>query len=132
MSLPDRDVLLCRGCCCGDVEKHPRTDHDGQRDALLDLDRTDGAQRADGVRVRVVDCLDQCDRSNVVLVRDFTGGRRPQDTWLGGVLNPTTTDRLVDWVRVGGTMPRELEPHRFGQDTRGQVGRGRAKKGGRS
>lgn len=131
MSLPDRDVLLCRGCCCGDVGKHPRTDHDGQRDVLLDLDRTDGAERADGVRVRVVDCLDQCDRSNVVLVRDFTGGRRPQDTWLGGVLNPATTDRLVDWVRVGGSLPRELEPHRFGQDSR-QPSKSRAKKGGRS
>ena len=113
MSLPDRDVLLCRGCCCG-TEKHPRTDHDAQREALLDVDGRDG------VRVRVVDCLDQCDRSNVVLVRDFTGGRRPQDTWLGGVLHPATTDRLIDWVRDGGTLPRALEPHRFGQDKRGR------------
>ena len=113
MTRPDRDVLLCRDCCCG-TEKHPRTDHDGQRDALLAVDGVSG------VRVRVVDCLDQFDRSNVVLVRDFTGGRRPVDTWLGGVLDPTATERVVGWVSEGGELPRELEPHRFGQNRRGR------------
>ena len=112
MTRPDRDVMLCRDCCCG-TDKHPRTDHDAQRDTLLAQDGSDG------VRVRVVDCLDQCDRSNVVLVRDFTGGRRPRDTWLGGVLSPATTALVVDWVREGGELPRALEPHRFGQDRRG-------------
>ncbi|MEO7422399.1 MAG: hypothetical protein ABIU87_08390 [Ornithinibacter sp.] len=117
MSLPDRDVLLCRGCCCGTTEKHPRTDHDAQRDALLECGG------ADRVRVRVVDCLDNCDRSNVVLVRDFSTGRRPHDTWLGGVLHPSTTERLVLWVQDGGALPRELEPHRFAENSRGR-GRG--------
>jgi hypothetical protein len=112
MTRPDRDVLLCRGCCCGTSAKHPRTDHDGQRDALLDVDGTGG------VRVRVVDCLDQCDRSNVVLVRDFTAGRRPQDTWLGGVLGTASTEHLVTWVQDGGDLPRELEPHLFGDSPR--------------
>ena len=113
MTRPDRDVLLCRDCCCG-TSKHPRTDHDGQRGALLAVDGVAG------VRVRVVDCLDQCDRSNVVLVRDFTGGRRPSDTWLGGVLAASTTERVGDWVPEGGPLPRELEPHRFATDTRGR------------
>ena len=114
MSRPDRDVLLCRDCCCGTVDKHPRTDHDAQRDALLECDGSDG------VRVRVVDCLDQCDRSNVVLVRDFTAGRRPRDTWLGMVLDATATWRLVAWVRHGGPLPRDLERHCFVQDARGR------------
>lgn len=117
MSLPDRDVLLCRGCCCGTTEKHPRTDHDAQRDALLECDSVDR------VRVRVVDCLDNCDRSNVVLVRDFSAGRRPHDTWLGGVLHSSTTEHLVSWVQDGGALPRELEPHRFAENSRGR-GRG--------
>ncbi|SDS05980.1 hypothetical protein SAMN04488570_1042 [Nocardioides scoriae] len=113
MTRPDRDVLLCRDCCCG-TDKHPRTDHDGQREALLAVDGVDG------VRVRVVDCLDQCERSNVVLVRDFTGGRRPSDTWLGGVLAASTTEHVVAWVQQGGPLPRVLEPHRFATDTRGR------------
>lgn len=114
MTLPDRDVLLCRDCCCGSETKHPRTDHDAQREALL------ACSGDDEVRVRVVDCLDQCERSNVVLVRDFTVGRRPHETWLGGVLGPVAAQRLVAWVRDGGTLPRELEPHRFGQTPRGR------------
>lgn len=119
MTLPDRDVLLCRDCCCGTSSKHPRTDHDAQRDALL------ACSDVDGVRVRVVDCLDQCDRSNVVLVRDFGGGRRPHDTWLGGVLNDAATEELVDWVRDGGLLPKGLRPHLFGQaHPRGRGNRG--------
>ena len=110
----DRDVLLCRGCCCGTAREAPQ-DRPRRPSGTPCLD-CDGAA---GVRVRVVDCLDQCDRSNVVLVRDFTGGRRPHDTWLGGVLNPRTTEHLVTWVQDGGALPRELVPHRFGTNTRG-------------
>jgi len=114
VTLPDRDVLLCRDCCCGSGSKHPRTDHGAQREALL------ACSGVDGVGVRVVDCLDQCDRSNVVLVRDFTAGRRPHDTWLGGVLDATATEQVVAWVRDGGTLPTGLMPHRFGQTPRGR------------
>ena len=113
MTLPDRDVLMCRDCCCGSGAKRPRTDHGAQREALL------ACSGVDGVRVRVVDCLDQCDRSNVVLVRDFTVGRRPHDTWLGGVLDSTATAQVVAWVRAGCPLPTALETHRFGQVTRG-------------
>lgn len=113
MTLPDRDVLMCRDCCCGSGAKHPRTDHVAQREALL------ACSGVDGVRVRVVDCLDQCDRSNVVLVRDFAVGRRPHDTWLGGVLDPTVSAQVVAWVRDGGPLPTALESHRFGQVSRG-------------
>lgn len=113
MTRPDRDVLLCRDCCCGSRSKHPRTDHLAQREALL------ACSGVDGVRVRVVDCLDQCERSNVVLVRDFTAGRRPHDTWLGGVLDATATEQVVAWVTAGGTLPMELMSHCFGQVARG-------------
>jgi predicted metal-binding protein len=98
---PDRDVLLCRDCCCGSATKHPGLDHDRQRATL-----EDGA--GDGVRVRVVDCLDECDRSNVVLVRDFTAGRRPRDTWLGGVLGADDACAVLAWARAGGPVPDGL------------------------
>ena len=39
---------------------------------------------------------------------------------LGGVLDPRATERVVDWVSEGGELPRELEPHRFGQNRRGR------------
>ncbi len=113
MTRPDRDVLLCRDCCCGSGSKHPRTDHGAQREALL------ACSGVDGVRVRVVDCLSHCDRSNVVLVRDFTAGRRPHDTWLGGVLDATATEQVVAWVTAGDTLPAELSSHCFRQVARG-------------
>lgn len=116
MTLPERDVLVCRDCCCGTTAKHPRTDHDAQREALLAC--ADDGGSGGGVRVRVVECLDECDRSNVVLVRDFSRGRRPTDTWLGGVLADGTTEELCAWISEGGPLPRALEPHRI-RRTRG-------------
>lgn len=106
MTRPDRDVLLCRDCCCGSPTKHPATDHDAQRDRLL-------AEAPPGVRVRVVDCLDECDRSNVVMVRDFTVGRRPCDQWLGGVLDEESTTALLAWVEHGGPVPDPLADRVF-------------------
>ena len=61
---PGTVVLLCRGCCCGTAAKHPRVDHDGQQLAL-----EDAAESHPGVALRIVDCLDECDRSNVAVLR---------------------------------------------------------------
>lgn len=121
MTLPERDVLVCRDCCCGTTEKHPGTDHGGQRAALL------ACGAAEGVRVRVVECLDECDRSNVVLVRDFSRGRRPTDTWLGGVLEPEATEELCGWIAEGGPLPPALEPHRMERTRSGRLATGRAR-----
>ncbi|MCW2506633.1 MAG: hypothetical protein JWO79_4917, partial [Actinomycetia bacterium] len=51
-------VTVCRGCCCGTERKHPGIDHDGLLAALAEV----GA-------VRVSDCLDVCEDSNVVVVQ---------------------------------------------------------------
>jgi hypothetical protein len=117
VSLPDRDVLLCRDCCCGTERKHPATDHRAPRAALEALDDRAG-RRGVRVRVRVVDCLSECERSNVVVVRDFTArpgaaGRRPVTTWLGDLLDVPATEAVVRWVRSGGTLPEVLRPHVF-------------------
>lgn len=95
--------MLCRDCCCGTRAKHPRTDHDAQRDALEAV-----AERNPAVQVRVVDCLDQCDRSNVVLVRRTDLPRRQRDTWVGGVLTDRATEAVVDWVEGGAQAPPQL------------------------
>lgn len=83
-------VTVCRGCCCG-TEKHPDTDHEGQ---VAQLERA-------GLRVRVADCLDVCEHSNVVVVHAGSGrGMRP--VWLGGVLDEETTGQVAAWVARGG------------------------------
>lgn len=103
-------VLLCRGCCCGTAEKHPRTDHDAQEQALREA-----ALASPGVDVRVVDCLDECDRSNVVVLRRAGARAADRDTWLGGVLTPRATETLCRWIAHGasGPLPAELAGRRF-------------------
>jgi (2Fe-2S) ferredoxin len=67
----------------------------------------------------VTDCLDVCERSNVVVVSPSTAGRgaggRP--VWLGEVLHPDLVQAVVEWVRAGGPgfveAPDELRHHVF-------------------
>ena len=103
-------VLLCRGCCCGTSTKHPSTDHGGQEQAVRDavVDRPD-------VELRVVDCLDECDRSNVVVLRRAGQPARARDTWLGGVLGDRATTALTCWLEDGAPepVPAPLAGHRF-------------------
>ncbi|SDO77310.1 hypothetical protein SAMN05660199_02569 [Klenkia soli] len=96
-------LTVCRGCCCGRVEKHPGTDHRAQLTAL---------QRGTA-RVRVVDCLDACERSNVVVVSPSPAGRAAgaRPVWLGGVLDEETTADVLRWVADGG--PGIAEPPDF-------------------
>jgi (2Fe-2S) ferredoxin len=90
-------VTVCRGCCCGTASKHPEVDHAGQVDALR-------AGIGDAGRVRVSECLDACERSNVVVVGPSADGRRAgaRPAWLAGVLHPDTVADVVAWVRGGG------------------------------
>ena len=103
-------VLLCRGCCCGTRSKHPRTDHDEQLNALAVA-----AAAQDCVALRVVDCLDECDRSNVVVIRRPGAPARERDTWLGGLLTRKATEAFVGWIGEGadGPLPPALVGLRF-------------------
>lgn len=93
-------LLLCRGCCCGTSSKHPRTNHAGQTEAL-EL----AADAHPDVELRLVDCLDECDRSNVAVVRRPHEPPKSRDTWLGGLLTDRATEALADWLRRGGSDP---------------------------
>ena len=90
-------VTVCRGCCCGTDRKHPGVDHAGQVAALVHGIGGTG-------RVRVTDCLDACERSNVVVVGPSPDGRRAgaRPSWLANVLHPETVDEIIEWVRGGG------------------------------
>ena len=88
-------VLVCRGCCCGTSRKHPDVDHDAQVAVL-----SSGALRGGG-RCRVVDCLDECSASNVVVVRRHDG--HPA-IWLGGVLSADDTAAVAEWLAAGARV----------------------------
>lgn len=97
---PPTLVLLCRGCCCGTAGKHPGVDHQAQVEAL-----TTAAGDQPAVGLRVVDCLDECDRSNVAVIRQAGRPARGGDTWLGGLLSERATAALAEWIRAGGSGP---------------------------
>src|SRR3954447_24165364 len=102
-------VLVCRGCCCGSYAKHPDTDHAAHLRSL-----TGAIANVPGAKLWPVDCLNSCERSNVVVVR--SNGRR---RWFGEMLADTDVQVLADWLRNGapGETPTDLLPHIFDPDS---------------
>lgn len=96
-------VTVCRGCCCGSRSKHPELDHDAQLERVR-------AGVGPAARVRVSDCLDACERSNVMVLTPSASGRRAggRPVWLGGVLDDETTDDVAG--RAGSGGPGASEP----------------------
>ncbi|MFE5963157.1 (2Fe-2S) ferredoxin domain-containing protein [Streptomyces rubiginosohelvolus] len=95
-------VTVCRGCCCG-TPKVPGLDH---ADQLHDLRQAVGQ----AATVRVTDCLDACERANVIVVQPSTAGRKTggRPVWLGLVNDPDATADIAAWVASGG--PGVTEP----------------------
>ncbi|WP_329113330.1 (2Fe-2S) ferredoxin domain-containing protein [Streptomyces sp. NBC_01465] len=96
-------VTVCRDCCCGSAVKVPYLDHEAQ---LTDL----RASLAGVAKVRRADCLDACERANVIVVQPSPEGRKAggRPVWLGLVNDPGAAEDIVTWVRSGG--PGLAEP----------------------
>lgn len=96
-------VTVCRGCCCGTTAKVPRLDHEAQlahlRTALADI-----------ATIRRTDCLDACERANVIVIQPSAEGRRAggRPVWLGQVNDPDVAADITTWVTEGG--PGLAEP----------------------
>lgn len=86
-------VTVCRGCCCGTAAKVPHLDHESQ---LGDL-RTALAGVA---MVRRTDCLDACERANVVVIQPSAEGRKAggRPVWLGQVNDHGAAADIASWV----------------------------------
>lgn len=103
---PDRrsafSVLVCRGCCCGTVRKHPHVEH------AKHLAHLQHATNVGGGQLRIVDCLDVCQRSNVVVVRRHG---HPA-TWIGDLHTDTAIETLSRWIESGAIhqLPTDLVP----------------------
>ncbi|QNP61638.1 (2Fe-2S) ferredoxin domain-containing protein [Streptomyces genisteinicus] len=85
-------VVVCRDCCCGSP-KVKGVDHAAQV-----------ARLREAGPVTVSDCLDVCERANVVVVRPSARGRAAggRPVWLGLVNDAAATEDIVAWVRDGG------------------------------
>jgi (2Fe-2S) ferredoxin len=101
-------ITVCHGCCCGTESKHTDIDSAGHRATLLEF----AADSPDLVRVQVSDCLDACDRSNVLVIRPSAAGRRRggRPVWLGAVLRGEQVDAVTTWIRDGGPGVSAVPP----------------------
>lgn len=105
-------ITICHGCCCGTETKHSDVDSVGHRAAFREF----AESAPELVRVQVSDCLDACDRSNVLVVRPSAAGRRrgARPVWLGAVLSGDQVAAVTTWVQDGGpgvaVLPKPLRP----------------------
>ncbi|MGK5557707.1 hypothetical protein ACSNOI_39485 [Actinomadura kijaniata] len=91
-------ITVCRDCCCGG-RKIRTVDHEEQLAVL---------RRA--APVRVADCLDVCERANVIVVHPSSAARAAgaRPVWLGLVNDDGAAHDIAEWVRAGG--PGVAEP----------------------
>lgn len=67
------------------------------------LERLRGLERDGVARLTLVDCLDQCERGDVVVARPTAGRRRAAPpVWFERLAGPELTDDLEGWLRDGG------------------------------
>lgn len=70
-----------------------------------------------------VECLDQCNQGDVVVVRPCPAGRRGggRPVWFSGLAGEERTGALEEWLRGGGPgeidVPAALAPLRIERDT---------------
>ncbi|MFG2195964.1 (2Fe-2S) ferredoxin domain-containing protein [Streptomyces sp. NPDC048639] len=100
-------IVVCRDCCCGSP-KVTGVDHAEQ-----------AARLAEAAPVRVSECLDVCERANVIVVQPSAAARAAgaRPVWLGLVNDDAATEDIVAWVRAGGpgiaAQPDILELYTF-------------------
>tara|TARA_B100000073_G_scaffold184085_1_gene152219 strand:+ start:1444 stop:1836 length:393 start_codon:yes stop_codon:yes gene_type:complete len=82
------DVILCSGCCCGNLQKG----HDEVPiDFLQDLWQKN--QLEDNVKLTISGCLGACSKRNVAVLNTDEGL-----IWLGGLSSQLHYEALAEWA----------------------------------
>jgi len=96
---------LCAGETLGDGDTHPG----GQLDRLRRIAETGDA------RLTVVDCLDACERGDILVARPTPTARATAPIWFEQLAGDELTGVLHSWIRAGGPgltpVPDQLAPH---------------------
>jgi (2Fe-2S) ferredoxin len=109
-------VVVCRDCCCGSPK-------------VVGVDPAEQtAHLARDASVRISDCLDVCERANVIVVQPSAAGRAAgaRPVWLGYVNDPAATEDIAAWIRAGGpgiaVRPDVLDLYAFTPPRRARSG----------
>ena len=102
-------VIMCRGCCCGDVNK-------GKPEFPVDWLKMEWKRRGllKNIQLTISGCLGPCDLSNVASISDAAGS-----VWLGNIRHQWQYDALLDWASESKAaevllpLPREFDELRF-------------------
>lgn len=102
-------VLMCRGCCCGDVDR-------GKPEVPVEWLKQEWKRRGllKNIQLTISGCLGPCDLSNVVSVSSAAGS-----VWLGNVRQFDQYLALVEWATQSKAsarllpLPQEFEELRF-------------------
>ena len=102
-------VLMCCGCCCGDVER-------GKPEVPVEWLKSEWRKRGlvKDIDLSFSGCLGPCDLTNVVSVSDATGS-----VWLGQIGDRVQYLGLLDWATQSKDagkllpLPTDLEACRF-------------------
>ena len=102
-------VLMCHGCCCGDVER-------GRPEVPVEWLKKEWRRRGltRDIDLSFSGCLGPCELANVVSVSDASGS-----VWLGQIEQPVQYLGLLDWAsrsKDAGMLlplPTEFEACRF-------------------
>jgi (2Fe-2S) ferredoxin len=96
--------LTACGLCAGETLGDGDSRDDGQLGRLRDI-----ASRGTAT-LHEVECLDQCNQGDVVVVRPCATARRGggKPVWFSGVAGDELTGVLEEWLRDGGPGRREV------------------------
>jgi len=102
-------ILLCRGCCCGQTQR-------GMPD--VPVERIKAVWKAEklnrSIQLTVSGCLGPCDLPNVVLVLTPNGAE-----WFASLSGDALYDTFIDWARACHSegrllpLPAALNDHRL-------------------
>lgn len=103
-------LMFCEGCCCGRVDRgFPPL----PKERLKSLWKERGLNKA--IQLTISGCLGPCDLANVACILKADGTA----IWLGGLLEESVYDQLIDWAQQSRAanrllpLPESLETHRF-------------------
>lgn len=102
---PQPGLTAC-GLCAGETLGESDVRAGGQLGRLRDVAARGAAA------LHEVECLDQCNRGDVVVVRPCAAGRRRggRPVWFSGLAGDEPTRLLEQWLRGGGPGESEMPP----------------------
>ena len=103
------NLYICKGCCCGRIEK-------GNSEVPVEMLKSAWQEHelSDSVRLNITSCLGPCSMNNVVLFKSDS-----KSIWLGKLNEMVHYENIIEWIKEikendnSVTLPKYLESQKF-------------------